>query len=434
MAGKLTAAQLKLYNLIVGYLDEERKPRFLDWGADVIADLKTADAERLARTVQVAIEDNIKLHGGNIESDQTQSALEMVLAFLFVFDNTTSAYWNKTRKRRALHDELASLFIEEGLKQGVVEKVADYVQMAQNPAINALAAMPRKAIQLDIFSPDGYATVGKGKSKVAFTFKQAAENGLVKEQDFMLLASLLIEFTKTKQQTTLLPLEEYLRLRGRKVTPSNIREIRKEVEESLSRLRNIASSFDVVVNKKRNHYDVRISGGTTGIENGCVRWNWNTDFMDTLKLYAPMDFAVKALQADPRRNVFSLSYALSEHLRLNEGKPNWHTATIKTLLARARNLPLIEEVRRTDSSPKKLIIDKFFKDLDDIENLYYSVFDKDGNEVQPEDITDYETFIGCKITFDFEGHPQHPERAEAREKREAARKKRESAKNKKQDK
>ena len=87
MGKKFTAAQQNLCSVIVENLDEEHKEK-ISWVADIIGTLKAADADRLARTVQLAIEDNIKLHGGNIESAQTQDALAAVLTFLFVFDNT----------------------------------------------------------------------------------------------------------------------------------------------------------------------------------------------------------------------------------------------------------------------------------------------------------------------------------------------------------
>lgn len=417
MGKKFTAAQQNLCSVITGNLDEEHKEK-ISWIADIIGSLKTADADRLARTVQLAIEDNIKLHGGNIESAQTQDALAMVLTFLFIFDNTTSAYWTKTNERRALRDEYASLFIEEWLKQGVVEKFFTYTQIAQNPVTNALAALPRNAVQLMLDSPDGFATVGKGKSRIDFTFKEAAANGALKTQDNMLLDALLIEFQKTKQQMTALPIEEYLRMRGREVTASNKKEIRAEVLASLDRLQSMGFSYNEKVRGK--YYprgNARLNGGTAFIRNGVIYWNWNQSFMESLKQLPPMDYARETLLADPRTNVYHLSRYLDTHWRFNEGKKNEHTISVPKLLEVARNLPKIEEVKAQRGSPKQKIIDRFFRDLDEIDRLLYRVIDKDGNEVEPADITDYETFTSCKIEFETDA-PRHAERVAARKKRE----------------
>ena len=56
--------------------------------------------------------------------------------------------------------------------------------------------------------------------------------------------------------------------------------------------------------------------------------------------------------------------------------------SIKTLLSKAQNLPRIEDVRAKRGSPKQKIIQPFFRDLDNIERLYYDVIDAEGNVVQ----------------------------------------------------
>ena len=284
-----------------------------------------------------------------------------------------------------------------------------------------MAALPRNAVQLMLDSPDGVASIGKGDKKIDFLFRDAAENGALKTQDDMLLDVLLREFQKTKQPMTTLPLEDYMNLRGKKVTTANKKEMREEVLASLERLQNIGVTFNEKV--KGVYYkrgNVKLNGGTALIKNSVIYWNWNDTFMESLKRLPPMDYATETLLADPRTNVYYFSRFLDAHARRNEGKGNENIVTVAKLLEVARNLQTIEEVRKTKHSPKDRIIDKFFEDLDKIDRLLYMVIDKDGNELQPENIEDYETFIGCRIVFDLQDHPMNEERIAARKKREQA--------------
>lgn len=408
MARKLTAAQQKLYAPIEKSISNAP---FRDWCTAIIETLSDSAAHRLLPAIRDTITENIKANGGNM--DKAQTAIQLALTMLLAFEPATTSYW---KSHKAERDTLAEILVEnlDGW-----ERYAPYAKIAQNRITNALATIPRGAIQLKLDSADAVATVGKGKGKVDFVLRDALENGGLKTQDQMLLDALLMEFQKTHQQTTALPIDDYLRLRGREVTPSNRKEMRKEVLASLERLQNIRFSYNEKVRGK--YYargNVRLNGGTAVIENGVIKWNWNTSFMDSLMQLPPMDYAKETLLADPRTNVYYFSRFLDLHQRRNEGKPNANTVTILKLLEVARNIPTIEEVKAKKDSHRRRIIEPVFRDLDSIDRLLYSVYDADGNEVEPADLTDYETFIGCKIVFTLEGRPENLERIAARKKRE----------------
>lgn len=409
MAQKLTAAQRKLYAPIEESISNAS---FRDWCAAIIETLSDSAAHRLLPVIRDTIAENIKANGGNM--DKAQTAIQLALTMLLTLEPATGSYW---KNHKAERDNLVEALVEnlDGW-----EKYSPYGKIAQNRVTNALAAIPRGAIQLKLDSPDAVATVGKGKSKVDFVLRDALENGALKTQDNMLLDALLMEFYKTRQQTTLLSLDDYLRLRGREVTPSNRKEMRKEVIASLERLQNIRFTYNEKApnGKYYQRGNVRLNGGTAVIENSVIRWNWNADFMNSLMNYAPLDYSKETLLADPRTNVYYFSRFFDAHQRRNEGKPNANTVTVAKLLEVARNISTIEEVKAKRGSPKQKIIEPFFRDLDNIDRLLYSVYDADGNEIQPEEIMDYETFIGCKIVFTLEGRPENLERIAARKKRE----------------
>ena len=409
MAQKLTAAQRKLYAPIEESISNAS---FREWCAAIIETLSDSAAHRLLPVIRDTIAENIKANGGNM--DKAQTAIQLALTMLLTLEPATGSYW---KNHKAERDNLVEALVEnlDGW-----EKYSPYGKIAQNRVTNALATIPRGAIQLKLDSPDAVATVGKGKSKVDFVLRDALENGGLKTQDQMLLDALLMEFQKTHQQITALSIDDYLRLRGREVTASNRKEMRKEVLASLERLQNIRFTYNEKIRGKYyQRGNVRLNGGTAVIENSVIKWNWNISFMDSLMQLPPLDYAKETLLADPRTNVYYFSRFLDLHQRRNEGKPNANTVTVAKLLEVARNVQPIEEVKKGGrQSPRRRIIEPFFRDLDSIDRLLYSVYDADGNERQPEEIVDYETFIGCKIVYTLEGRPANLERIAARKKRE----------------
>lgn len=371
----------------------------VDEVAGLYAYLKSPLAKRVAQIYRV-------------KGKEEKKSESLAIMFAFLTSEHTARYW---KSHKGQYDALQQVFTAEWGKYAN----EPYTQIAQNPVTNALAAIPRNAIQLMLDSPDGIATIGKGNSRIDFVFREAAENGALKTQDNMLLDALLMEFQKTKQPMTTLSLEDYMRMRGREVTASNRREMRKEVLESLGRLQNIGATFNERV--RREFYkrgNIRLNGGTAIIRNSVIYWNWNETFMESLQIMPPLDYARETLKLDPRTGAYRLSRFLDAHIRRNEGKPNENILTVAKLLEVDDSLPTIEEVRAKRNSPKKRIIDPFFRDLDSIDRLLYIVTDKDGHELDPDGIADYVTFTGCKIEFSLEDHPANAERIAARKKRE----------------
>ena len=418
MARKPTEAQQNLFYRVRDYLEGNPNPdKWLSMYYNVILSLKKDEAEQYSGLFDIGgYVQHFKQAYIELDADETTA---QELALLLAFRN--AEYYNTHEQARAALEKEQEALLSKIFPQGSI-----YARIAQNPATNALSKIARNGVQLMLDSPDAVATIGDKKKKLDFIFKDATEYGIIKTQDNMLLDALLLVFQQTRRQMVTLAIKDYAELRGRSTTTENLREVRKEVIESLERLRNIGVSYhERVRGKYVFHGGMRLNGGTAIVRNGVIYWNWNTDFMESLSHAAPMDYAKETLLADPRTNVYYFSRFIDLHYRSNEGKPTENTITVRTLVGLARNLPTIDEVKAGRHSPKKRIIEPFFRDLDTIDRLIYSVYDKDGNEVQPEHITDYETFMGCKIVFDVSaaGLPKHDERTKARKRREEKAKK-----------
>lgn len=302
----------------------------------------------------------------------------------------------------------ANWTIISGALAELIEQGKSFVKMAQNKAINALPALLKTNLQIDVL---GNATGdANGVSFIIDGYSANAE--ALKAQTYMLNDALLIKFTQTHNQTIELPLKEYAEMRGLSGrTKDQLKELRKEVVSSLSLLASISYQCkERIKGKMVDSGIIRINGGTAIVKNGVIRWNYNTDLIAFLEKIPPMDYARETLTADPRTNQYFFSRYIDQNYRMNEGKGRVATISIKTLLSKAQNLPRIEDVRAKRGSPKQKIIQPFFRDLDNIERLYYDVIDAEGNVVQDPLQLSYDDFYKASIKVDYSEYDKHPER------------------------
>lgn len=306
----------------------------------------------------------------------------------------------------------ANWTIISGALAELIEQGKSFVKMAQNRAINAFPALFKTNLQIDVL---GNATGdANGVNFIIDGYASNAEG--LKAQTYMLNDALLIKYTQTRSQTIELPLKEYAEMRGLSGrTKDQLKELRKEVVSSLSLLASISYQCkERIKGKMVDSGIIRINGGTAIVKNGVIRWNYNTDLIPWLERLPPMDYSKETLTADPRTNQYFFSRYIDQNYRVNEGRERVSTISIKTLLSKAQNLPTIEEVRKGRHSPKARIIQPFFRDLDNIERLYYDVIGKDGQIIADPTNLDYDTFIQCSIRVDYSEYETHPERVKKR--------------------
>lgn len=442
-------AKEKLFHFLVNSYDKDdlqNKQRFMMY-VQVIDTLSERAAEDLQKELKPIVEEALALNRDKAVKTRS-AALDLSIMIHFTFSPLLDAYW---KDRAEEHDRLVDMFVRrlkfrkssdggvqvkiidpenrteaEKIAQAAIENAerADvdrqFRKIAQNKVTNLLPAVMKQGWQLQL-GGDAISRIGKGIGQVTYKLEASAQAGVLQTVDVMLLRCLQIKLHEhSNDDMTYLPIREYAELRGRSTTKENLQEIRKEAEQSIRRLANLSADYKEKVNGRFvPSGGVRINGGTFIIKQGVICWNWNPVFKDHLLRLAPMQFTVQALKADPRTNTFFYSDKIDQHYRMNEGKPNANIISVKALLDNAPNVQSIDEIKKTRQSPKRRIIEPFFKDLDALDTLYYDVLNEDDQIVDPGTITKYDDFIACKIRFSIEerGYDQNDERVAARKRR-----------------
>lgn len=245
----------------------------------------------------------------------------------------------------------------------------------------------------------------------------------------MLNDYLLKECRRLHTSDIITPVRDYAAIRGREMTPANIKKIEREMVSAMRELDGISySCYEMVNGKKVYKGQIRISGGTSFIANGLVHWNYNQGLYQQLEaISGPADFPVELWKADPRTSTYYFGRYIAINWRLNEGKTG-RKIPIKTLLEKSPNMPTEESVRASNRDFTGRILVKTFEQLDALESLHYEVYTEAGKKVENPYAMDYETFKRAYILVDYSDYPQHPERLQkAQNKRKKEKEAREKA-------
>ena len=254
----------------------------------------------------------------------------------------------------------------------------------------------------------------------------------VKQSAAMLLDSLMIAATENGLQDTLvtLPLRQYMDMREL----SDEKEIRKQIKSDIDALERISFEYKGIGKQRGAWLKVSIAGGTVGqIKNGDIIFRFNQDFFESFKVgagnrYLYMYFPREALQGNIRANPWKywLARKISEHKRMNIGKPNEDVIGVQTLIDACPNFPTYEEVMRGNRNVTARIIDPFERDLDALSPTLS--WEYQGLEENPES---YQEFIAANVVIHWSAYPDTP-RLEAGKKKRA--KRQQADKKKKEDK
>lgn len=301
-----------------------------------------------------------------------------------------------------------------GLLYALIEQNSNFIKVSQNKITNAFPALFNADLQIDL---EGNATAnvkGVNFEIKGFTFGPNGKLSL-RTQTRMLFDAFLNKYYQVREPSITMPLKEYAELRGKKTTPDALKELRKEVVEDLTVLKFISAQCSEKIKGKRTPSGyIGLCGGTAFIKNGIIYFNFNPDLTKTLNVLAPLDYSKETLKADPRTSVYYFSHYIDRNFRRNEGKKRQNIISVRTLLETTPNIPKIEDIKR--AYVKQRIIQPFFRDLDRINRILYTVVDEKKNVVEDPLKLDYDTFIGCSIIIEnYDEYPQHPERIKKRE-------------------
>lgn len=446
MARKPTEAQQELYDVIAGVLQDED---MLETILPILSGMRDSECVDILPRMKSGLIDRMQQLYQDMKQVPPKESVYLSILFLLITDKATDRYWSSSEERKKLKQEMLDDYVLEIMKTGRVP-VPKFARVSQNKIISALPAAMRSGWQGTIEGDIAIATTGKGKKKVEFTahdiptdlsllpnaLKKA--NAILSPSDYYLLVGLHIADYRVDNFTTCIPLADYAKMCGRSQDHESLKTVRREVLESMDRLSKISFKYhERIDGKMEPSGDERFFGGTKrvigGVENGVIRWVWNPDYATKVQRYHPMAIELNAMRSNKKTNVLFFALKIASHFRTNINFPNRRNVlSVGTLLDSTPNLPKVEDVRKSGKSPKSEIIDKFFRDLDALEDFYYDVIDERGNIIQPEDIANYEQFVTCRIRFDEEHYniPVNNNLIDAKNKRQKSQQKKSRSKSK----
>lgn len=198
-----------------------------------------------------------------------------------------------------------------------------------------------------------------------------------------------------------LPLDEYMEIR-------NLRD-KKEAREQVKRDLELLQRVDVKFNDRRHSYlTVSLSGGTRGIVNGVIGFKFNEDWLKLFPLnnqIMPMPKGLFATNDNANPHAYYFGRAISEHRRMNDGKGNECTISVKTLVKASPTFPTYESIGDAKQIEKR-IIGPFERDLEAAAQATGGKFYWNYAGVNTEDPpATYADFIDAKIFITWNEYP-----------------------------
>ena len=275
-----------------------------------------------------------------------------------------------------------------------------FYRLAQNRVSNLLQKkLVDRQEDFAVFDMMGNKTIAAKDFKLFI--KGYREIGGVTSTAAILLDCLMIAATIQGLQDTLvrLPLKEYMLMRGL----SDIKESRQQVRRDINALERVSFEYKGEGKQRGAWLTVKISGGTMGqIKNGDIIFRFNQDFFDSFKSYVNraylfMYFPIEALKGSIRHNPYKywLARKISEHKRMNLGKPNENVLRVQTLINACPNFPTYEQTNRNAINR---IIAPFERDM----NALNSVFTWEYVGGVP---ADYDEFLAASIKIYWNNYP-----------------------------
>jgi len=339
--------------------------------------------------VNPALKEDIKEYLKSQRAQVNKNELEKLLGELQSLINETKQHTKTPEQISFLDDELLKgfyLLVQSAntnqLQKKLTEKIVD-------PA------------QLDLY---GHGHIFSKDFRLHIHLYNELQHG-VSQSTAQLLDALMITATREGLKDTLikLPLKEYMYMRDL----SDEKETRAQVKRDLDALTRIKFEYKGTGKQRGAWIEVYIFGGTRAqIKNGDIVFRFNQDFYDSFKAsetgqYMFMYFPHEALKANIKYNPYTywLARKIAEHKRINLGKPNADTISVKTLIDACPNFPTYDEViKSNDRHVDKRIIEPFERDMDKItETLSWSYAGE-----QPKD---YHEFINSMVSIVWRNYP-----------------------------
>jgi len=226
----------------------------------------------------------------------------------------------------------------------------------------------------------------------------------------MLLDCLMIIATDGGLRDTFieLPLKKYMIMRGLKDEKS----VRAQVKRDIDAFKRVRCSYYKYNKKKeRKYYSGHIADKTFEaaglIFNGKIYFRFSQNFFDIFKVnekgkYLYMYLPKEALQGNIKQHPHKYWFArkISEHKRMNLGKPNENIIGVRTLIEACPNLPSYENIANGNRNITKRMIKPFERDMNELNEILSWHYTS-----KQESPKDYESFISATVTIQWESYP-----------------------------
>lgn len=273
----------------------------------------------------------------------------------------------------------------------------DFFKLSQNAVTNNLSrTMGIKTIKEDRY---GKAEI-QGKDIRVFIEEYNQLTSGVSQRVVQLLDYLIIGITEKGgyyNPEIEIPLKTYMKDRGLR----DEKETKKAINEDLNILAKISLSYRY----KQDWFDVFIFGGNKGVKDGVITFKFNDTFLKLLPekqfMYLPKILFNKDifnLKLNPL--CYPLGRRLSEHFRMNKGRPQENIIGVDTLINACPSLPKYTDIKNKGQLQQR-IQDPFERDMtklaDHIPGLQW--------EYEAEQPLTYQEFINAKIRIVWHEYP-----------------------------
>lgn len=272
---------------------------------------------------------------------------------------------------------------------------SQFYNMHQGTATSLIYESINSPVTTDYLTGEGVVE-NKGRKLILKGYNELIGN--IGSTDKQLFIALIVEISKSQKNSVYLPLEKYMDMRGIK----DKKTARAQVKTDLKTLASIRIEFrEKLHGKEGNYLDMNLSGGTTGIVNGVIIFNFNTDFLDYLRRQGapPIPKGILELNLNKNPNSSYFMLRINSHKLMNRKKRNEDIIRVITLLECTPKIPKYEDIKDQGRINQR-IIEPFERDMDaQKETLKWHYCGTNGTQIDPP--INYEEFSKAlvKITW-----------------------------------
>lgn len=219
-----------------------------------------------------------------------------------------------------------------------------------------------------------------------------------------------IAFTESgsKSPTVILPLEEFMNMRGLK----DRKEAKNQAKKAMDVLRAISIRWEEKKGGKIETYGfVNLADSGEIRRNGDIVFTFSATYFNALKSYPVMPYPPQLQQINARVNPssFDFLYLISMLKNMNIGKSNEDILKVETLLNATDAIPQYEDVKEKSRHVSRLIIDRFERDMDFLApTLTWEYCHRDKSPLTDEELEsmDYDTFKDLRVMIHWKDYPE----------------------------